>query len=834
MMTDSDIIKPLTLWGKKSENGSSVHLLEYHMVDSASVCAEILRKDQRLSKSIANALGVEQSAAIKTMSFLTALHDIGKVSNLFQHRNQEVKNYRHDLMGYVLLTSDEFENRIIKHLIGHDGRVTRRVRRSIRDLVRASAMHHGSPLGWNQHDSELPLMFREKGEITNAYSVLEHIIALYPQESCISLRALESEECRPITTILAGLVSLSDWIASDESLFPWVGGVTSLLEYRDISEKTARVIIRDDTLGIFLPSISGRRDYSRIFNFELSPLQRIMADSESGLAMMAIVEDATGSGKTEASLIWATRSISRHLCEGITYALPTRATSNMMFTRLDSLKNSLFGERCSTSLIHGSSKYCLESQGISDVSGWYSEGSNKSMFANISVCTVDQAIQAILPARYEPLKLLSLSRHVLVIDEVHSFDAYTFNLICGLVSACRLYSIPVMLLSATLPSMMRKRLLSSYDVPVEELSDVYPLVTVCDTKGYKEISCESSHRSERVVHVRYTSDERSMLLEILELSKAGFKIGIIRNTVDSAIETYDYLQDCADVPVILIHSRYTIADRTRIENLVMDSCGKTVRTNGGLIVVGTQVIEQSMDISFDRLFSDLSPMDSLIQRMGRMQRFGVTELSPEVVVFGPSFDENPSSEWYSDRFPKASFVYRNHYSLWKTAELLMDRNVQIPGDYRHLVECAYSSPTKDSPFYENYRKFMKESMGSESSSSSLVLDLKQSYGFVSEMFSTMGWEGDSVSVTREDDGRTEICMLTLEMDGRIVPLSGLPETSTIRLRRDMCGRSAENPFGRRWAHVNIVVLHEVSSDTFKGFSNGNHILYDNTRGARYV
>ena len=129
---------------------------------------------------------------------------------------------------------------------------------------------------------------------------------------------------------------------------------------------------------------------------------------------------------------------------------------------------------------------------------------------------------------------------------------------------------------------------------------------------------------------------------------------------------------------------------------------------------------------------------------------------------------------------------------------------------------------------------MKESMGSESSSSSLVLDLKQSYGFVSEMFSTMGWEGDSVSVTREDDGRTEICMLTLEMDGRIVPLSGLPETSTIRLRRDMCGRSAENPFGRRWAHVNIVVLHEVSSDTFKGFSNGNHILYDNTRGARYV
>lgn len=834
MMIDNNNIIPLTLWGKKSDKGSSVHLLEYHMIDSASICAEILRKDQRLLETIANSLGIGQGAALQMVSFLTALHDIGKVSNLFQCRNQKVKSYRHDLMSYVLLTSDEFEKRITRHLTGQDMGVTRRFRRFIRDLIRASAMHHGSPLGWNQHDSELPLMFRERREIRDASMVLEHIMALYPQESYLSSESLESEQCRSVTTIIAGLVSLSDWIASDESLFPWMENAINLFEYRNYSENIARRIIRDDALGIFLSSIPSRMDYSEVFDFELSPVQKMMAESESGLAMMAIVEDATGSGKTEASLIWAIRSISKHFCEGITYALPTKATSNMMFARLESIKNAIFGEGCSTSLIHGSSKYFLESQGISDVNGWYSEGSNKSMYANISVCTVDQAIQAILPVRYEPLKLLSLSRHVLVIDEVHSFDAYTFNLICRLVSVCRLYSIPVMLLSATLPSMMRRRLLSSYNVPVGELSDCYPLVTVCDNSGFKELFCEPSERSERIVHVRYTSDELSMLYEIQELSKAGFKIGVIRNTVDSAIETYDSLRNRADVPVILIHSRYTVADRTRIENLVMDSCGKTARTNGGLIVVGTQVIEQSMDISFDRLFSDLSPMDSIIQRMGRMQRFGASELSPEIVVLGPLFDDNPSSDWYSDKFPKASFVYRNHYSLWKTAELLMDRDIHIPGDYRHLVECAYSSPTNDSPFYENYMNFMEESMGSESSSSSLVLDLKQSYGFESEMFGNTGWEGYSTPATREDDGRTEMFMLTLEEDGHIVPLSGLPETSIIRLRKDMCGEFVENPFGRRWAHVGIVVLHEVLSDTFKGFSNGKHIQYDNTRGARYV
>ena len=834
MMADDDNIIPLKLWGKKYDCEASVHLLEYHMVDSASVCAEILRKDHRLLRTIANALGVEHNVALQSMSFLTALHDIGKVSNLFQYRNQEIRSYRHDLMGYVLLTSDGFENRIVQHLMGMGKGTTRRIRRSIRDLIRASAMHHGSPSGWNRHESELPLMFRERSEIADASMVLEHISKLYPLDTHLSSEALESEEFRSVTSLIAGLISLSDWIASDESLYPWKGDATNLFEYRDDSESIAKRTIGDDVLGIFLSQMSSGMDYHAIFDFELSPIQTMMAESESGRAMMAIVEDATGSGKTEASLIWASRSMSCHRCDGVTYALPTKATSNMMFIRLESIKDVLFGNRCSTSLIHGSSKHFLESQGVSDVRGWYSEGSNKSMFANISVCTVDQAIQAIIPVRYEPLKLLSLSRHVLVIDEVHSFDAYTFNLICGLVSACRLYSTPVMLLSATLPSMMRRRLLSSYDVPVGNLSDSYPLVTICDEEGYREVSCEPSHRSERVVHVRYTSDEESMLQEILDLSKAGFRVGVIRNTVDSAIETYDSLQYRADVPVILIHSRFTVADRTRIENVVMDCCGKGSRIDTGLIVVGTQVIEQSMDISFDRLFSDLSPMDSVIQRMGRMQRFGASGLSPEVVIFGPPFTDSPSPEWYSDRFPKASFVYRNHYSLWKTAGLLSDCDVHIPRDYRDLVERAYSSPSEVSPFYENYMKFMSESMGSESNSSNIMLNLKQSYGFESEMFGNTGWDIDSIPATREDDGRTETCMLAVEEGGLIVPLSGLPETSVIRLRRDKCDESVENPFGGRWAHVKVVVLHEVSSDTFKGFSNGKHILYDNTRGARYV
>lgn len=834
MTAGGDNIIPLKLWGKKSDCESSVHLLEYHMVDSASICAEILKKDQRLLKTIASALGVECNVALQSVRFLTALHDIGKVSNLFQYQNQEIRSYRHDLMGYVLLTSDGFENRIVQHLIGQERGTTRRIRRSIRDLIRASTMHHGSPSGWNRHESELFLMFREQGEIADASIVIEHLSNLYPLDSYLSSEALESEEYRSVTSLIAGLISLSDWIASDESIYPWKGDAISLLEYRNDSEKIARRIIGDDVLGIFLSQMPGIMDYRGVFDFELSPIQMLMAESESGCAMMAIVEDATGSGKTEASLIWASRSMSSHNCEGMTYALPTRATSNMMFTRLESIKGTLFGNRCSTSLIHGSSKYFLESQGVSDVRGWYSEGSNKSMFANISVCTVDQAIQAILPVRYEPLKLLSLSRHVLVIDEVHSFDAYTFNLICGLVSACRLYSIPVMLLSATLPSMMRRRLLSSYNVPVRDLLDSYPLVTICDTEGYREVSCEPSHRSERVVHVRYTSDEGSMLQEILDLSKAGFRIGVIRNTVDSAIETYDALQDLADVPVILIHSRFTVADRTRIENNVMDSCGKDAHIETGLIVVGTQVIEQSMDISFDRLFSDLSPMDSVIQRMGRMQRFGARGLNPEVVIFGPPFTDNPSPDWYSDTFPKASFVYRNHYSLWKTAELLLDRDVRIPSDYRDLVERAYSSPPEGSPFHENYMKFVNESMGSESSSSNIILNLKQSYGFESEMFGKTGWDDSTIPATREDDGRTEMYMLAVEADGHLVPLSGLPETSVIRLRRDKCDESVDNPFGRRWVHVKAVVLHETSSETFKGFSNSKHILYDNTRGARYV
>ena len=251
-MADDDNIIPLKLWGKKSDREASVHLLEYHMVDSASVCAEILRKDHRLLRTIANALGVEHNVALQSMSFLTALHDIGKVSNLFQYRNQENRSYRHDLIGYVLLTSDGFENRIVQHLMGMAKGTTRRIRRSIRDLIRASAMHHGSPSGWNCHESELPLMFREQSEIADASTVLEHIFNLYPLDSCLSSEALESEEFRSVTSLIAGLISLSDWIASDESLYPWKGDAMNLFEYRADSESIAKRIIGDDVLGIFL------------------------------------------------------------------------------------------------------------------------------------------------------------------------------------------------------------------------------------------------------------------------------------------------------------------------------------------------------------------------------------------------------------------------------------------------------------------------------------------------------------------------------------------------------------------------------------------------------
>lgn len=636
---------------------------------------------------------------------------------------------------------------------------------------------------------------------------------------------LGSKTFKTATMIISGLVSLSDWISSDEGLFERRSDSIDVRDYYSHSENLAEGIFDSDVLGISRKQPS-TASFESIFNYSASPMQSMMKEVAGG-SRMVIIEDATGSGKTEASLFWAIQSLIDSDVDGMTIALPTKATTNMMFSRLEAYGHSLFEEQSTLSLSHGSAKQYLESDETSDVKGWYSENNTKALFANMSVCTVDQILKSVIPSRYASLRVLAIERHVIIIDEVHSYDAYTFGLICEFVRMCRILDTPVVLMSATLPLSMRKRLVQEYGGESSSVESYdYPLVTICSSDLIKEVHVEPSSRSIRTIRVRYTSDEKKMIDEMIDLARFGYNVCWIRNTVEDAISSYTDLGGMG-VDTLLLHSRFTLSDRQDLEKEVISRCGKQSKIGMGLLVISTQILEQSLDISFDRVFSDLSPMDSIIQRMGRDQRFAENRIPCEFVINGPPIVRDPSHEWYGDYFSKAQYVYRNHYSLWRTAVRLNNVVVSIPHDYRGLIEDAYSSPEPDSPFYSDYISFMNEVMCSTSKSRERMLKVDEGYGFSTNQSL---WNQDDLVGTREDKDRTMQCVLVTLDGGRMVPISGDVESSCITLKKTVyVERANSNPFGRRWSYHTIVIMNDEG-----GFLRSGNMTYTREKGAEYV
>lgn len=571
-----------------------------------------------------------------------------------------------------------------------------------------------------------------------------------------------------------------------------------------------------------------------MFGFRPTPIQHTLADIAADSAKMIIVEDATGAGKTEASLIYALNCLSETETTGITFALPTRSTSNLMFLRMNSYADSILSENNSVTLQHGTSKTFLQTEGLEPEHSWVC-GKNKALFANISVCTVDQALSAVIPTRYQPLKLISLLRHVVIIDEVHAYDPYMFRLLCSLVQYCKLYSIPLVLLSATIPSRMRKELIEAYGSEHTELRGEYPLITVCSGKEVSQIPCECSTRSIREIQLRYVSDENLVNKELTDLAKLGYRVCWIRNTVDDAIEAFNNIPD-GEYEKLLVHSRFTVQDRTDIEHHLIDLCGKKSKPKG-LIVISTQVVEQSLDIEFERVYSDLAPVDSLIQRMGRDQRFCDSPIPCEFVVHGPPLNKEIDENWYSDYFTRAGYVYTDHCMLYNTALLMSRPKISIPADYREFIEFAYSEPDENSPFLENHRKFRESCSASVSNSQRVILDPDLGYGnSLSEEFTDNQWDAIEKATTRETDDRTVQCLLMVEGENGPAPISGSLETSLITLKKKYVPSPETDDclYYGKWRYTGKLKLDLVSDGKGNQYWVAPGIRYSRRKGAEYV
>lgn len=816
---------PLLLWGKSETERDPQHLLEYHLIDTAETCEVLLFCDKRLLGSISDGFCCSEESVICLMRYLCSIHDIGKTSYRFQRPEPErLIKYRHDLGGYQLCINNLFKQ-CSYPIVGDNPSFA--MQRKVRTLLCAALMHHGSPKGCNTDSFIISENF-DKSSLDNACSLLDHMIDLYGDLPEV-ITIFQSSHFDRITNLVAGIITFSDWIASSD--FDHVDSLMPLEDYRKISRDRARNIFNSDLRSI-LKKASEYTSFANVFGYEPTPVQEVMGGDVLPVTgpFMCIVEDATGSGKTEASLALALRTMMCTNIDGISFALPTRTTSDLMYSRLKSYASAILDPEASVSLQHATSRTYLKNNGES-VDSWIS-GKNKALFANMAVCTVDQLLGSVIPVRFQPLKLASSIRHVLIIDEVHAYDSFTFSLICALVDYCRRYGIPIILLSATLPTTMRQMLVSSYGFSEHINPGPYPLITYC-TDVIQELPCKFSERSRRTISLVYTTDRDAIRDEMEDLAQSGYRVCWIRNTVDDAIEAYESFNGIG-YEKLLLHSRFILNDRSEIEKRLFSLCGKGAFSEG-LVVISTQVVEQSLDIEFDRMFSDLAPIDSLIQRMGRDQRFGDSELECRFIVHGPDPDINIGSDWYGSFFKRASFVYQDQYVLHRTAELMIESSISIPGDYRRMVEYAYSEPDPSDPFYSSHEAVHKKSKLSALEANSEVLNPDVGYGrskdpdYIDDL-----WEAYDNITTREDDGRTVQCVLVTRVGTGYRPLSGDPETSMVALKRNAVGDCEAYGEGR-WSFVRRVIMDEsVSDDGSLCWTYGGRIIYTKERGAEYV
>ncbi len=734
-------------WGKARPtdvSGPSYHLLVYHSLDVAAVGSVLLRRDEQMRHRLVAMTGIDECALLSLATFFLSLHDLGKFAEGFQNLRPDLfsalrggasrKDYtvRHDSLGNYLwretIWRKGWEDGWLRFANGdmYDWQDV------LTPWVQSATGHHGAPPQVHSHGIPLSTAAHFDPDAQVASVLFARELAEFFLRDCrqtITWSDGLEEVFKHTSWPLAGVAVLSDWIGSNTLHFPYRNDVMPLAEYwTKYGLPQAEIAVQAS--GVLPPQPSRQTGLRALFPEidEPSPLQEYVSTCEISLGpQLFILEEATGSGKTEAALTIAHRLMAAELAEGIFMALPTMATANAMYERLERAYQRMYDGTEPASLVLAHSKRHLsarfqESLGLERQSRdqnysrddesassrcvtWLADNRKKALLAAVGVGTVDQALLAVLPVRHQSLRLLGLGRSVLIVDEVHAYDPYIHTLLRNLLRFHAAQGGSAVLLSATLPRKTRQELAGSFAQALGsprfslEKTD-YPLATHVSGSSTTEVSIKSRSNAERTVIIGMVHEEATVEERLRLALRCGQCACWIRNTVDDAVAAYRRLaKDLGDENVILFHARFAMGDRLAIEADVLRLFGKDCKPDdrAGKVLIATQVVEQSLDLDFDFMVSDLAPVDLLIQRAGRLHRHhrgdrGKTTL----LVLAPPLIEKPGRNWYADLFPRGAYVYPSHGQLWLTARLLTDMGqFKMPDDARGLVEAVFGEEQQD-------------------------------------------------------------------------------------------------------------------------------------------
>lgn len=733
----------LRLWGKTDkDNPLNYHPLLFHLLDVGHVTQRLWHSalSPRLRLHLAQALGTEEPHAQHLVTLLAAQHDLGKAS-AFQYKDKGLwqrlqqagltlplpKDHPHGFVTTAALPP------LAMHGIGgwQAGKAVCQL------LAQITGGHHGTfpslsdwinigplTLGGADWDAGRAALLRETARVLGEQEPI-------PAPLACPLAALTDPALLPL---LGGLISVADWIGSSHYFLP--AGSLPLDDYVALSRERA-----DKALQAFgwaaVPRFAPPASFEAVFPFPPNPMQQLAAKAaaQTEEPFLMLIEDAMGSGKTEAALYAADISLARESARGLYVALPTQATGNAMFERVKTyLERRNIDGRLNLQLVHAGAALsdafrALQQAAIyddvsdsNDVSktpasaqaqgragrivaeGWFA-ARKRPLLAPFGVGTIDQSLLGVLQTRHWFVRLLGLAGKVVVLDEVHAYDVYMSRLLARLLQWLRALDCSVVLLSATLPTAARQALVSAWcgtddaapsapyprltiaraSAPAEALSAAEDISAADPQAAFQDISLAWIGAGWGTVQQRLRAD----------LPQGGCAL-LLCNTVTRAQEAFQSLRPALAQDgweIRLFHARTLAAWRQEREHWTLTTFGKDSpqdRRSAKVLLIATQVVEQSLDLDFDWMASEMAPADLLLQRLGRLWRHPGrlrATLTPRFVILCErGMDDLPLFPPYAELIYDRYVLLRSWLALQRYGDAL-----RLPAVIEPLVQATYDA-----------------------------------------------------------------------------------------------------------------------------------------------